>query len=181
MRAARCTPVLAIGSILAAVTVLAAGCGGGSSKSTSSAYAPSAPAPGRQLAFSRCMRSHGVLNFPDPTSDGAIPKVALQQLGVSSSQFETAQTVCLHLLPNGGQPTRAALQRSWNDFRAFARCMRSHGVPTWPDPTRYPQHPERPTFDLQAAGIDANSSQITPKIHECEPLLRGNNPQHLGE
>jgi hypothetical protein len=30
-------------------------------------------------------------------------------------------------------------------------------------------------------GIDPNSRQISTKIHECAPLLHGNNPQHLGE
>jgi len=135
----------------------------------------------KALAFSRCMRSHGVPNFPDPASGGAIPKVALQRLGVSSSQFQSAQSACILLLPNGGQPTQAALQQSWSDFRKFARCMRRRGVPNWPDPTRYPQHPERPSFELQPVGLDPNSPRVSTKIHECEPLLHGNNPQHLGE
>jgi hypothetical protein len=49
------------------------------------------------------MRGHGVLNFPDPNRAGAIPKVSLQQLGVSTSQFQTAQRACQKSLPNGGQ------------------------------------------------------------------------------
>ena len=126
------------------------------------------------------MRSHGVPNFPDPGSGGATSKATPQQLGVSSSHFQAAQTACRSVLPNGGQPTHAALQQSWSDFRSFARCMRAHGVSSWPDPTRYPQHPERPTFDLQSAGIDANAPQLMPKLHACVPLLRGTNPQRLG-
>ena len=156
--------------------LLAAGCGGGSS---SNPPAPPAQENGA-LAFSRCVRSHGVSSFPDPTSSGGIPKETPQQLGVSSSQFQAAQRACPHLLSNGGQPTRAELQQSWSDFRRFARCMRSHRVPNWPDPTRYPSHPDRPTFNLPV-GIDLNSPQISTAIHECEPLLHGNNPQHLGE
>jgi hypothetical protein len=84
--------------------------------------------------------------------------------------------------PNGDSgPTSAELQQSWSDMTNFARCMRSHGVPNWPDPTRYPAHPERPTFDLQPVGIDPRSPQISTQIHQCEPLLHGNNPQRLGE
>ena len=64
---------------------------------------------------------------------------------------------------------------------AFARCMRSHGVANWPDPSRYPQHPERPTFDLQAADIDASSRRIDADARTCLPALHGNNPQRLGE
>jgi hypothetical protein len=59
--------------------------------------------------------------------------------------------------------------------------MRAHGVANWPDPSRYPQHPERPTFALQSTGIDANAPLVVTRIHECEPLLHGNNPQRLGE
>jgi hypothetical protein len=63
---------------------------------------------------------------------------------------------------------------------AFSRCMRSHGVRSWPDPTRYAPHPERPFFNLSAAGINPNAPQIIPKIHACLYLLHGNNPQRLG-
>jgi hypothetical protein len=127
------------------------------------------------------MRSHGVRNFPDPSSNGQIPKKTPQQLGVSSSRYQAAQRACAHLLPNGGSgPSQAALQQSWSDDLKFARCMRSHGVPNWPDPTRYPRHPERPYFNLTAAGIDPASPQIIPEIHACLHLLHGNNPQHLG-
>ena len=125
------------------------------------------------------MRSHGVPNYPDPDSSGELVKETSQQLGVGRSQLQTAQSACQHLLPNGGQPTRAALLQSWTDFLKFARCMRRNGVPNWPDPTRYPRHPERPTFEL--SGVDLNSPQVSARIHECEPLLQANNPQHLGE
>lgn len=163
---------------LTSLALLAAGCGAGSS---SNPPATSTQETGA-VAFSRCMRSHGVSSFPDPASNGQIPKVALLQLGVSGARFQAAQNACAHLFPNGpgSQPTQAALQQSWNDFRSFARCMRSHGVTNWPDPTRYPPHPERPFFDLQSVGIDANSPQLSTEIHACLPLLHGNNPERLG-
>ena len=166
-----------------ALALLAAGCGGSPAThveqpgSTSDSRAASAQE--RALAFSRCMRSHGVPNYPDPNSSGELVKETSQQLGVGRSQLQTAQSACQHLLPNGGQPTRAALLQSWTDFLKFARCMRRNGVPNWPDPTRYPRHPERPTFEL--SGVDLNSPQVSARIHECEPLLQANNPQHLGE
>jgi hypothetical protein len=110
-----------------------------------------------------------------------LPKETPQQLGVSSSQFQSAQQACQQLLANGGQPTPAHLQQSWTAFRQFAGCMRRHGVPGWPEPTSYPQHPDRPTFDLQSVGIDPSSPQLGRQIHECAPLLGGANPQHLGQ
>jgi hypothetical protein len=35
------------------------------------------------VAYSHCMRSHGVPRYPDPYSDGQLPKVGAQQLGVA--------------------------------------------------------------------------------------------------
>jgi hypothetical protein len=187
--------IVAALAAVSGVALVAAACGHSSSShvaqlatttargsSSSSTSAPSTQQNGA-LAFSRCMRSNGVTNYPDPNRGGELAKKTPQQLGVSNSQFQSAQTACIHLLPNGGpgQPTRAELPQSWSDMATFARCMRRHGVPTWPDPTRYPPHPERPTFELQPAGIDPNAPQVTPKIHECLPLLHGINPQHLGE
>jgi len=164
-------------SLALAVVAVAAGCGG--SRSTT-------PAASEQqhgaLAFAQCMRSNGVPSYPDPNGSGDLVKETPQQLGVGSPVLQTAQRACNHLLPNrGGGPTQAVLQESWSDFRSFARCMRRHGVANWPDPTRYPQHPERPTFALQSSGIDLSSPQVTTRIHECVPLLHGNNPQRLGE
>jgi hypothetical protein len=175
--------IAAAAAAMIGLALLAAACGG-SPSSTGSGASPNAGGStnSQQLAFSRCMRSQGVLNFPDPSSSGGIPKETPQQLGVTSSQFESAQNACIHLLASGSSgPTTAELQQSWSDMANFARCMRSHGVPNWPDPTMYPPHPERPTFSLQPVGIDPNSPQISAKIHECEPLLHGNNPQRLGE
>jgi hypothetical protein len=166
----------------AGLALLPAVCSGSPSSTGSGGSANAGGSPSsQQLAFSRCMRSNGVMHFPDPSSNGQIPKKTPQQLGVSSSRYQAAQRACARLLPNGGNgPTQAALQQSWSDMLSFARCMRSHGVRNWPDPTRYPRHPDRPYFNLTAVGIDPNSPHIIPKIHKCLYLLHGTNPQRLG-
>ena len=84
---------------------------GGSTTARASALSQSTNVQ-KALAFSRCMRSHGVPKFPDPNSSGAIPKVSLQQLGVSSTAFQAAQRACQHLLPNSGQSSQA-----WDRWR----------------------------------------------------------------
>jgi hypothetical protein len=181
-RRARRRGRLLAAAITAAVLGLAA-CGGGSGGSSNAGGSTSSQSTYSQLvAFSRCVRSHGVLNYPYPNSSGKLPDVTSQQLGVSNSQYQAATQACGHLLPNGGNgPTQADLQQQWDDMANFARCMRSHGVPDWPDPTGRPARPGRPFFNLQPLGIDPNSPQISTKIHECLPLLHGDNPQHLGE
>jgi hypothetical protein len=47
----------------------------------------------------------------------------------------------------------AALNQWWSQMLHFARCMRSHGVPNWPDCSPYPPDAVRPTFNLHAVGV----------------------------
>ncbi|MGH2935023.1 MAG: hypothetical protein ACRDL2_10995 [Gaiellaceae bacterium] len=123
------------------------------------------------LAFSHCMRSNGVPNFPDPNSSGVWPKSQVE-LAAGNPRFQAATHACGHMLPYGGPgvpPSPAVVQQIRTDMTKFARCMRSHGVPNWPDPTVDDQG--RGSFDTQAAGINTNSSQISAKIHECNHVF----------
>jgi len=123
------------------------------------------------LAFSHCMRSHGVPNFPDPDSNGVWPKSQVE-LSAGNPRFQAATEACGHLLPDGGPgvpPSPAVVQQIRIDMTKFAGCMRSHGVPNWPDPTVDEQG--RGNFDTQAAGINTNSPQIGAKIHDCDHVF----------
>ena len=135
------------------------------------------------LAFSACMRSHGVSAFPDPASNGELPKVSLQQLGVGSSEFQSAQAACRGLRPTGGSltqetgclmlgncPAAEVAQIRAAELR-YARCMRSHGVSNWPDPTLNSQG--MPVFDVTQAGISRefiHSSLFMVPNSECQRL-----------
>jgi hypothetical protein len=147
--------------------VLLAACTRGGESFTGSNGSPHAGGSMRSpsaLAFSGCIRSHGVPNFPDPDSSGALPKVGPQQLGVSSSQFEAAQIACASLL----QPSDAQVLQTLRGMRDFARCMRSHGVPDWPDPTT--DSNGQPVFDLRGQ-IAPDSARIDVKSTICAYLL----------
>jgi hypothetical protein len=123
------------------------------------------------LAYARCVRSHGVANWPDPSSSGTFDKskLTLQQLGVSSSQLQSAQAACQRLLPNGGErPNQAGLRAMEHDALDFARCMRSHGVPDWPD---YTIRDGMPLFDLHGTTIAPNSALIVARQLSCRSLL----------
>jgi hypothetical protein len=125
------------------------------------------------------MRSNDVPNFPDPLPGQVAAKFpSAQDLGVSTSLYQAAQNACQHLLPNGGSaPSQAEVQQELNGMRSFSQCMRSHGVPNWPDPTVDSQG--RPVFDLAGAGIsqsDARSRQLTAEMHDCGHLLPSSLP-----
>jgi subtilase family serine protease len=100
----RCRPPLILASVVAVATfaLLAVGCGGGGSPGVasvaSSMTAATTTTKNGALAFSRCMRSNGVPNFPDPRPIGArTPKETLQQLGTSDSQSQAAVSACNYL------------------------------------------------------------------------------------
>ena len=85
--------------------------------------------------FAGCMRAHGVKNFPDPGSQGLIQIGPSSGIDPSSPTFQAAQSACRKLLPNGGQPSPQQVAKMQHQALAFSACMRSHGLPDFPDPT----------------------------------------------
>jgi hypothetical protein len=136
------------------------------------------------------MRSQGVPNYPDPNSSGQLPKGDAQQFGVSTSQYQAARQACRHLLPTGGSLQQreqqcmensdcppALVQRMLTADRKLARCMRSHRVPNFPDPTT---DSHGPVFNITAAGISdaaSHTQQFEAKLSECGRLVGGNAPE----
>ena len=84
--------------------------------------------------FSACMRKHGVSNFPDPNGQGVIQLDSSSGINPQSSQYQSAQKACRSLLPNGGTPSPQQQAQAQQAALKFSQCMRSHGVPKFPDP-----------------------------------------------
>jgi hypothetical protein len=144
--------------IVATLVMVAAGCGGSpSSQGTSDKSA--------QIAFSHCMRSHGVPNFPDPDPQGDFPTF---HTGVSKQASSAANDVCKHLLPSGGgggMNTQAGRLKFAFALKV-ARCMRLHGFPGYPDPS--PSH----GISFDGTGIDPRSPQFQTASTNCEKQER---------
>ena len=183
---------------LVSLAALAAGCGGGSpgshvaqlgsttsttQSSTSSDGSSTTPASGgstnsvsatlQTLAYARCMRSHGVPTFPDPTSAGLPKAQVVAARKANPSRFDSAESACSHLLPSGGGngETPAEIAQDWNQDRRFAQCMRHDGIPNWPDPTDRSTTDSRPVFRITAVGLDGNSPQLRAKAQHCASSL----------
>ena len=196
---ARPRPARTLAAVIAAVmaALLAAACSG-SPSSTGSGGAPNARGSVNSsslVGYSHCMRSHGVPNYPDPgggnTLPDGLPKVGPQQLGVSPSQLQGAQQACQHLLPTGGSLQQQESQCMQNNDcspaleeqmltadRKLARCMRSHGVPNFPDPTN--GGASGPVFNITKAGISdaaSHTGQFIAKLNECGRLVGSNAPE----
>jgi hypothetical protein len=112
---------------------LLAGCGGGSSGgSAQNGSASSKQQDAAQVVrYAQCMRAHGVKSFPDPTANGAL---TLDKTTVESPQYRSASQACRSLAPAGSQNGTVSPEAQARALR-FARCMRSHGVSNFPDPS----------------------------------------------
>lgn len=141
----------AIAALVAALLVAACGSSsptgtsppGAAGRATTSSSSPDhSAAASASLAFSKCMRSHGVPNFPDLGGNGMRIAASGRTISVngssfSASAFSLTRQKCRRFLPHtSASPLQAARQRQQG--LKFARCMRGHGVPNFPDPTAAP-------------------------------------------
>jgi hypothetical protein len=177
----------AIGTLVAGGVVLTA-CGGGESASpgvanlgsSTTTSAPAATQGGTTgtndaVAYSECMRTHGVPNMPDPTSDGAFVDDRGTVNGVTgvdpnSSAYRRDDATCSHLLPNGGKLTASEQQQAIVKALKFSGCMQSHGIKNFPDPTT---SGGGVGFLLKGRGVDPNSSQFQVAQKTCQSLVSG--------
>jgi hypothetical protein len=122
---------------LLGLVVLAAGCGGGVNPPVGAGG--SAAALAQLDSYAKCMRSHGIHDFPDPTtSPGGGASIETHggpgsDLGGNNPAFKAAQRSCHSLLPGGSQTPAASADKIAAEVK-WAHCMRAHGLPSFPDP-----------------------------------------------
>ena len=124
------------------------------------------------LAFASCLRTHGFPSFPDPTpTSGRAFKDAVSG-DAQSPAFRSAYTACHHLLPNGGPPSQSSAQTQAHTaaLLAFARCLRSHGFPSFPDPTSSGQVTH---VMLAQAGINLHEPALLQAADACVSVTHG--------
>jgi hypothetical protein len=163
---------------LGALVCVAAGCGGrspavaqiGTTTTTSTAPAstrggPPGPNSATRAAFIACMQKHGVAI----SSGGSISIPG----GLSSPTVQKAQAVCQKFF--GPPPLSAAEQIVQNkELLALAACMRTHGYPSFPDPTSHG------VFDLPATYQSVqNSPQFQAAINTCQPQNNSSAPLQI--
>jgi hypothetical protein len=163
----------------AGVAVLAAGCGGSSPKTTTSAGGQSSGNFVTQAyKYAGCMHDHGVSNYPEPrvsTSGGSTQIAQVAGGGVTASpQYKAATTACRSILPGPSQVGAAAQAQEQRarteDELSFARCMRGHGINGFPDP---PANGRLSLPMIQAAGIDLTAPQFRTAALACIPASNG--------
>ncbi len=150
---------------VAAVAMLAAGCGGASSPPTSSARpAATTDLAGDAVAFAACVRSHGLSGYPDPqvSQSAGHGQMTISPGGLdpNSPAFKSATRACGHLLPDGGSPSGAINSQEHAQELRFASCMRTHGVSNFPDP-------DHDGIFTLPSGVDQQAPQFQRAMKAC--------------
>jgi hypothetical protein len=165
--------MLARVAVAGAVCCVVAACGSSGPTPGASATGAQPSSSPNQIAFAKCMRSHGIPSFPDP---GAVSDTGNTVFGIGlpadidfqSPAFQAGMQGCQRLVRGkaprpGPDPQRmAALVRQ-------AQCMRTHGVPNYPDPSvqngpivvgDVSDSPQSPAFEHAAklCGTDGSST-----------------------
>jgi hypothetical protein len=166
--------------VVLATALPAAACSSGGPSSAGASGSPQAGGSANSssgLAYSRCVRAHGVPGFPDPGSGGQLSKQAVVAAlrAVSDSRAAAATGACARLNPAGQENPVLTAQDQQDYLRAVA-CMRSHGITGFPDPTFPGGH-----LDLQIpASIDTTSRQFTQAARTCTKLIPAGLPHSSG-
>ncbi len=171
--------------VATAVLALAACSSGGSPSSTGgSPHAGGSTSSPSAVAYSACMRSHGVPNFPDPDSKGMPGQADPQHLGVSSSRYQAAP-LCQAGLPAPAPHRRVAatsnpavpvVRRLSTDLAAAAPDRRAkvrpvHALP-WGCPTR-PTPQSAPRAVLSSTSVVPASTR-NPRIRRSSDPRKAN-------
>lgn len=183
MRAIRVLPIVIL-------PLIAAGCGenapspgvattasnttspsGSSAARGGSAATQAAHIASEGVAYSACMRAHGVPGYPDPkvSVNGAEVKVAVEApVGAlkDNPNFSSAQQACRKLLPHGGPESGHQIgPQEQAQYLRLVACMRAHGLPSLADPTFSNGGVHIP------GGVDHNSPQFKSAEQACQSLI----------
>jgi hypothetical protein len=117
------------------------------------------------------MRSHGVSDFPDPmVGSNGLPTWGpiITQSPAEQAAQRAAQPVCKKDLPNHLLQTPAEKATANAAALKYATCMRSHGVPNFPDPNG------KGVIQVNSStGIDESSPAFQKAEAACKSLDNG--------
>lgn len=146
---------------------------GGEQHSEAAIAAPGGPeAQKKMVAFAQCIRSHGVPDFPEPSEGKLLIKGNSKNgLNPGSPQFRSAMKACRSLAP---APKISPQQTAAMQAQAlkFSACMRSHGVPNFPDP-KFEGGGVRMSLHAGPGAINPQSPQFQAAQKACQGDLPG--------
>jgi hypothetical protein len=128
----------------------------------------------QEVRFAECLRSHGLPDFPGPSSNGTFHISSSSGAVPGSPEFQAALNACRKFMPNGGAaPSPAQQAKMLAQALQYSECMRSHGITDFPDPH---SSNGRVGFSINAGAgsdLDPNAPQFQAAQKACQKLLPG--------
>jgi hypothetical protein len=168
-----------------ALGTLAAACSGGPSGprvanlGTTTAQPPTsarASKVAQELQYSRCVRAHGIPDFPDPSARRGInlSDQPGSDLNPSDPALQAAMLACAKIVPGFKGNSTPARQRQYTaELLRFARCMRAHGVAGFPDPSSLGPA-QGIGFRIDRSTLDPRSPALQAAVAACQSSLHVN-------
>jgi hypothetical protein len=129
------------------------------------------------VRYAACMRSHGVPDFPDPSTTQGPNSFGIDGYNFNlpasvdsrSPAYTSANQGCFKLVGGGGGPAGnpAFLAKAKQRALAHAVCMRQHGVPNFPDPT-FSSNGQGITVGSGGGGINPRSPAFQQAQRVCQ-------------
>lgn len=158
-------PLLRTGISAAAVAGLALlGTACGSSGSHQAAGGQTQSRYQAAVQYAQCMRANGDPSWPDPNSNGMFGNNN-GSLDESSAAYKKANTACSKYQAGNNGPSTVQIQQDLATLLKYSRCMRTHGVKNYPDPTA-----DSTGVSISTSGIDKNSPQFQAAKQACSSL-----------
>jgi len=159
--------------LVAGALIVLAGCGGGSQGAPAVANlgtttaGSSGATPTSAVPWANCMNAHGMHASAAPHGYISVSP----DVDKNSPQFQAARTACRKLLPvvdQGGGGPRSTPQEGAKMLK-FSRCMRKHGVPSFPDPT-FVNGLWTPGDMGPSGGVDPSSPKFEAAQNVCQRI-----------
>jgi hypothetical protein len=118
----------------------------------------------KAVKFAECVRAHGVPHFPDPDTSGSFNF----GVDVSKAVFTSAVSACKSLEPPGALSAKRSTTQQSAALR-FAACVRTHGVPDFPDPVN--GQPLIDTTHIPSSNQPGGMTILNAATHKCGSVL----------
>jgi hypothetical protein len=123
------------------------------------------------VKFAKCMRDHGVSEFPDPDASGGLTIDGVlngSSLDPSSPAWKEAIGACKDLQPPGFTGDEEVTDEEQEARLEFAQCIRDNGVEDFPDPAK--GEPLVDTNRIPSAAEDGGMSVLNAAMQKCRDL-----------
>lgn len=123
----------------------------------------------RGLAYAKCMRAHGVTEFPDPERSNGGIRMKVDKKIMQNPKFTSASQACRSLQPGNGDNGGGGKVDA-TKIGPWAQCIRDNGVPNFADPKNKGNALE---IDFTGTGVDPQSPAFEKALRACRSKSPG--------